>query len=512
MLTDVANFFLIWFLFFVGGAFAAYYIIGGDLEDSAGLGELSSVTFYIFKTLIGQQEWDKSASVTNDDDPNNNFEVFDVTRSNMLQTLLVFYSIFGTILLLNLLIAMMASSYESVKDRSVQELNREKIDTIYDLDRSRAVITPPFNVLAYLFYVYWFAFEIIAWALTFGHKQFNEEYFSPINHRLTQYSVGDTITFKKSERSLKGKCISKTPKALRNTSTKKLGRASMINPLASQEDFEADLIVEHNGIKYDLRDNQVIKVQKSFFKRRILRVPSLLVENEYCRYCRYNLRDDLMTIDHYLKLFELKGQHIDPDDKQYMRELMALKTGDGVPLPLTCNLCPNCFRPFRVLAKGPDVMNRMMFILEIVSYWVFCVTLRWVLMLILFIPACCQMIFKWIKKRVGSAVSGGKTDQRKTKSRMNMSEENDDYRSKVRQVSKQEEKMDAVVRRIDASVDRLEKTLLGDLIDDDEFEDEIPDHNLRSDEFKIAVDKMKSEIDKKISIIERLLKDAQYED
>merc|ERR1712228_322919 len=109
MLGDIVNFFLIWILFFIGGTFAAYYIIGNDLESEPGveLGSLSSVSFYIFKTLIGQQEWDKTAAVENELDPNQTFHVFSVLRSNMLQSLLFFYSIFGNILLLNLLIAMM---------------------------------------------------------------------------------------------------------------------------------------------------------------------------------------------------------------------------------------------------------------------------------------------------------------------------------------------------------------------------------------------------------------------
>eukprot|EP01083_Nonionella_stella_P267195 902826_1 len=167
----------------------------------------------------------------------------------------------------------MASSYETVKDKSLQEVNKQKIDTIYDLDRSASVITPPFNVLAYLFYVYWYAFEIITWALTFGRRQFNEEKFSPINRGLYQYSVGDIITFNKSDRTLKGICIKKIPKALRNTTKRSLGRASMINSIKFQEkmaeeDLDCDLIVVNNDIKYELRDNQIKSIKKTFFKRR----------------------------------------------------------------------------------------------------------------------------------------------------------------------------------------------------------------------------------------------------
>eukprot|EP01084_Bolivina_argentea_P006952 13123_1 len=457
MLGDVANFFLIWGLFFLGGSFAAYYIIGNDLMEfeDVKLGTFSSVSFYIFKTLIGQQNWDKTASKTNPDDES--IEVFDAIRSNMLQTLLFIYSIFGTILLLNLLIAMMASSYETVKDKSLQEVNKQKIDTIYDLDRSASVITPPFNVLAYLFYVYWYAFEIITWALTFGRRQFNEEKFSPINRGLYQYSVGDIITFNKSDRTLKGICIKKIPKALRNTTKRSLGRASMINSIKFQEkmaeeDLDCDLIVVNNDIKYELRDNQIKSIKKTFFKRRKMRIPSLSKENLYCRYCRYNLTHDKMTIEHYLSLFELRGQHIDPDDKRYMEELLTTSDKYGIPTPLTCNLCPNCFRPFKVLPKGPDVLSRTKFVLEIVSFLVFFITLWWIIILIIFIPACIVKIIKFVikiftsKLSVFKCCSKDKTkNNKKTKSIMNTSEQNDDYRAKVRQVSKSEEKLDAVV-------------------------------------------------------------------
>eukprot|EP01084_Bolivina_argentea_P096399 173323_1 len=150
MLGELFNFFLIWALFFMGGSFAAYYIIGGDLASVEGvsLGSFSSVAFYIFKTLIGQQDWDKStARYVEDSIPP--VQAFNSFRSNLLQALLFFYSIFGMILLLNLLIAMMASSYEAVKSKSLQEVNKQKVDTIYDLDRGRNIIPPPFNVIAY---------------------------------------------------------------------------------------------------------------------------------------------------------------------------------------------------------------------------------------------------------------------------------------------------------------------------------------------------------------------------
>merc|ERR1712048_47213 len=168
----------------------------------------------------------------------------------------------------------------------------------------------------------------------------------------------------------------------------------------------------------------------------------------------------------------------------------------GVPQPLTCKLCPNCFRPYKVLPKGPDVLNRLMFILEIVSYGVFWLSLRWIVMIVLLVPALAVKFAKWIVRKLVDTLSGN-SSERATKSIMNTSEENDDYRGKVRQVSKSEEKLDAVVRRIDKSVKHLENTLLADFIDEEEDDMEEDLHVLRSDEFDHQIRKMKKELDLK---------------
>eukprot|EP00485_Elphidium_margaritaceum_P010787 CAMPEP_0202689798 /NCGR_PEP_ID=MMETSP1385-20130828/4982_1 /ASSEMBLY_ACC=CAM_ASM_000861 /TAXON_ID=933848 /ORGANISM="Elphidium margaritaceum" /LENGTH=1408 /DNA_ID=CAMNT_0049344987 /DNA_START=72 /DNA_END=4298 /DNA_ORIENTATION=+ len=493
MLGDVANFFLIWILFFIGGAFAAYYIIGDDLAliDGVELGTLSSCAFYIFQTLLGQQDWDKSRSIVEVDENGEDYEIFDETRSNLLQALLCWYAIFGSVLLLNLLIAMMAASYEAVKDQALQELNKQKVDTIFDLDKSRAIIPPPLNVVAYFVFAYWAAFEAVTWMLTFGHRQFNEAYFSPINHENSHYQVGDSITFRLNNHNVTGKCTAKKSKVERQSGT------------------QHDLQVEYqNDVKFVL-DTDLVKVRKPFFKRRNSRLPSLGPENSYCRYCRFNITHDKMTIEYYLQLFDVGGQHIDPADKKYIRDMLSpVNAHSGVPEPITCRLCPNCYRPFKVTAKGPDVIGRALFILEIVSYVVFKYTLRWLFILLIFIPAFIVKLAKFILRKFTETVTG-KSSDRATKSIMKASEENDDYRNKVRGVSKQEERMDAVVRRIDTSVSTLKKTLLGDDEDQDMDVDAEP---LRSDEFDREVKKMKQDILQKFNEINRLLSSQGWED
>ena len=151
-----------------------------------------------------------------------------------------------------------------------------------------------------------------------------------------------------------------------------------------------------------------------------------------------------------------------------------------------------------------------MFILEIVSYIVFYVTLRWIIILLICVPAFIIKAVKFVLKKINDTIQG-KTSKRATKSIMNTSEENDVYREKVRQVSKQEEKMYTVVRRIDESVDRLEKTLLGDINNEDEDNLEEDLHNLRSDEFDETIKKMTDSLNRKFATIERLLGNAGYD-
>ena len=221
MLKDIVNFFSICALFLIGFSFASYYIIAKGMDnvkvllifflmfclsfigsmcfcgfcglnvdlmdvDDVKLGTLSSVSLYIFQTLLGQQDWEKLDSVEGQ---------FDSNRSNMVLSLVLLFSVIGSILLLNLLIAMMASTYEAVKEKSNSELNKQRIEKTFELDRARNVIPPPLNVIAFVMYGYWASFELMAWVLTFGHKQWNEEYMCPLNKGKTQYSVGDTVYF-----------------------------------------------------------------------------------------------------------------------------------------------------------------------------------------------------------------------------------------------------------------------------------------------------------------------------
>ena len=72
--------------------------------------------------LKGEQEWSVIEHYEKD-----NIVYFDKERSRIVAVLLIIFSILETVLMLNLLIAMITSSFESVKDKSKIELNFQRI-------------------------------------------------------------------------------------------------------------------------------------------------------------------------------------------------------------------------------------------------------------------------------------------------------------------------------------------------------------------------------------------------
>merc|ERR1712228_761977 len=103
-----------------------------------------------------------------------------------------------------------------------------------------------------------------------------------------------------------------------------MGNRASIAKMPSIDEVEEgyDLTVEHNGIEYHLMDDQILAIKKSFFKRRTKRIPSFAVENDYCRYCRFPLNNDQMTIEYMDEdLHNLRSDEFDDQIKKMKKEL-----------------------------------------------------------------------------------------------------------------------------------------------------------------------------------------------
>jgi len=148
---------------------------------------------------------------------------------------------------------------------------------------------------------------------------------------------------------------------------------------------------------------------------------------------------------------------IDPEDKAYMINMFNEKNQFGLPNPKLCEICPNCYRPYKIFDENKDVLTRQMFVFEIVSFWVFKIIVWPLLLIIFFVPA----LFLHIVKLFMKMMQKSRSNERKPYSatRIYRSEFNNSYREKVRLVSVQEEKMPQIVKRIDHNVTRLERII-----------------------------------------------------
>ena len=492
-------------MLFIGTGLAVYYIIGMDLVQINNTGGIFSIYLYIFQTLLRQQDWDLLRSAKNDD----GVVVFDNIRSGMCTFFILIFIIFGSILLLNLLIAMMTSTYDIVKFWNDMKLTGEKIHKTYVLDRSHAIIPPPINLIAYILYLYWWAFEIITWILTFGRLQLNEEYFSPLNHGAHQYRPGDYVKFEKGGKIITALVKKRTSIQARlsgNTQGMDRRRITIDGKRSADENSKTvwDLEVSYKRKKYELRDSDVLAVKKPFYKRRTQRIPTVDNENKFCKSCRYNISSDIMDIQYYLNIFEQKEKQIDPIDELFIKSLLSPSDSKYLlPNPKTCDLCPNCFRPFYISRDGKkDVLIRREYILEIVSYFAYRIFIWPLLILIMTIPAIITILFAACAEKIKS-----KSPERVF---MSTTEQNDDYRATVRRLSKPEENADLMVKRIDLNVVRLEKQILGcveaEYEPDDQEIDEI--ESFTNDSFDKRADSMRKEMHDRFDEMRRLLEES----
>jgi len=76
---------------------------------------------------LGQQDWTLIARS----------DTFGLGRSILLELFMIFFSIFGAILLLNLLIAMMATTYQNVLESSRRQMHFEHVFSAVSADTSR---------------------------------------------------------------------------------------------------------------------------------------------------------------------------------------------------------------------------------------------------------------------------------------------------------------------------------------------------------------------------------------
>eukprot|EP01084_Bolivina_argentea_P307706 531894_1 len=176
MMSDIANFAFVCLIFFLGFTVALRYVLATDINEECeyetDLSNYYQVSLYVFITLMGQQEW--SAIDAND-------KCFSEERAIIATGFIIIFSILGTVLLLNLLIAMMSTTYEEKLDAKSKEVNFSRTEEIYQLAHRQAIIPPPLNIFVFALSLLWYLIELCIFGLSCAKYSLNLSKIVPIH-------------------------------------------------------------------------------------------------------------------------------------------------------------------------------------------------------------------------------------------------------------------------------------------------------------------------------------------
>eukprot|EP01083_Nonionella_stella_P291162 990764_1 len=147
MKTDIFTFFAIMFCVFIGFMIALMFLnkdLHGDFED-AGASILT-----LFMALLGEFDFEGFVEPTPETD----------ILLGIAHIFVIFYLIVASLVLLNILIAMMAKTFDTTYDDATSTIIFSKFELALELNRSTNFIPPPLNVVGYAFIVIFYAIEV----------------------------------------------------------------------------------------------------------------------------------------------------------------------------------------------------------------------------------------------------------------------------------------------------------------------------------------------------------------
>lgn len=323
-------------------------MIAGDISsgcEGAELDKFSLVFEYVFILLMGDSEW-------SDLEPN---KCLGPVRSILLKIFMWCFSLLGTIILLNLLIAMMGYTYEQVREDKTPAVNFARAQQIYSLAYKFAIIPPPLNIIVYGLGCVWWLMEFIIFACSRGWYVLNLRKFVPVR---VEY-------YKQVER-------------FENWNASPLAYQTEIETIFSENehkgnDDQRETKMEYKCFKFCMKLKKKRRGLMLGFKQNYAR------KAKYCRFCKCYMRESVPgSIEYYCALFR---QYKIQDEEMRMLSIMTQFNG----------ICPECFRPYKLKPyKSPYTTNRLyrrQIIWEILSFYVFIVLLYLPLVLLSIIVA-----------------------------------------------------------------------------------------------------------------------------
>ena len=375
MIKDIVNFTIILVIILAGWIFALFYLADDDLDTFELSSSFWNSALYMYQTLLGEQNWDDVHPTRPEDIPTDdriatatkNVFYFGRNRSIMAQVIISLFAILGTILLLNLLIALMANTYNYYGWTSNIQVNFDRIQHTIQLNNSLALMPPPFNIIVLLLALLFMILEFIVSFITCGYYSISINIISPIvyNPRMKLYQ-----SMPKRKRKYKSRSPSKSRLSHHSNRDKSSNNIEYSNNIKNNDTTDDEN--DKNNNDYDgLNSDTCCFIFQKNHQRKCC---SLLCQNNFeskrfCRYCRNDMKDDKGNIRDY---FDLYGQYrlLDEQDKELMIELLR-----------DVDICYYCFRPYKTkyrinnITKEPSIdssrYDHFQVTLEIISYYFF---------------------------------------------------------------------------------------------------------------------------------------------
>eukprot|EP01083_Nonionella_stella_P028404 78220_1 len=355
----------------------------------------ASLFLYTVQTLLGQQDWELIAS----DHPGAGPVFFDESRAKAVDMFVMIFSVLGTILCINLLIALMTSTYERVREKSYVRVNFYRCLNTREMVQRTAIMPPPLNILVLGMAVTWIIFEGLIELCTCCKWTFSVERLSCLTYSL---------------RDKRRQWIDHEMEALALTAD---GEYSYIS---NDDDDSIASNLEYMDVRYINYEDG--KVNNMYFESTededneekcstgyvdaekwciFERLPNTTFcgrssnnwsknSRRYCRFCRTDMRDVISgDIAKYFDLFRYHGHIVDDADIQLMRELCGDRN--------YVHLCPHCFRPYIVWQNDSNRASRFQIMLEIISFYVFLILVWIPLSILMILPAS----WTWIARKCG---------------------------------------------------------------------------------------------------------------
>merc|ERR1719206_1208946 len=333
MIKDILKWTFVLSIFYFGFCFGTYFIIAGDLSEycagdsnDAEYDSFSLLAEYNFILLMGQSDW----AVLEEN------ACMNTSRSLILKLYMYFFSVLGTVLLLNLLIAMMASTYETIQEGTTKQVNFGRAEETFHLSHSNAIIPPPLNVVVYGLAVFWFTFEFLLWVVSCGTLMIDIEALVPVFVNYASQNVKENRNYRDKEKT-------------------KL---------------------------YCCGAFQKVKNPKQLVQQKLLK--NYGETARYCQFCRCYMRQN-GDISRYFKLFV--NYRLDEADVKFMESLMQ-----------SSGICPQCYRPYRIYETTSTGMitNRLyrwQVVLELLSFYVFMLVIWAPLIFLIALPGIFDALF-----------------------------------------------------------------------------------------------------------------------